>query len=223
MIRNFVGLVGFPLTLAGNLLAQDPQDDPQRMTLAGLRKFAVHVGVQVSGPASLQPIDATLLRTNAELAMRREGISILSGHDVRDANAAQISLLYLVIETRNKAGQETGFAASSCLYAAQTVALPRLSVAARPTYAVVPTWRSCRIMVGDKDSYRDRIRQDADQQMARFLDSWRAVNTSIPRSPYKSTPELGIQPGAVELRPSSSRFPSSRTALPPPPPASARP
>lgn len=166
VIRNLVGLVGFPLALVSSLLAQGPDDDPQRITLTGLRKFAVYVGVRSSGPASLQTIDETLLRTKVELAMRREGISILSSNDVRDANAAQISLFYLVIQTRNQAGRETEFAASSCLHAAQTVALPRLSVPGRPTYAVVPTWRRCGIMVGDNDSYRDKILQDAEEQIA---------------------------------------------------------
>jgi hypothetical protein len=197
VIRRFVSLAGFPLVLVGGLLAQETHDDPQRMTLTGLRKFALHVGVYVSEHATLQRIDETLLRTKAELAMRRAGISIVGSDDVRDANAAQISLLYLVIQTRSKTGQETGFAASSCLRAAQTVNLPRLSVPGRPTYAVVPTWISCGIMGGDNDSYRSKMLQNADEQIARFLNAWRTVNIPKPAPPLTSTPDLGFQPASA--------------------------
>jgi hypothetical protein len=191
-IRNIISCVVLPLVLVGRLVAQESVDDPQRLTLTGLRKFAVFVGVHVSEPATLPRIDERLIRVNAELAMRQAGISILGNDDIRDANAAQVSLVYLVIQTRNKAGQETGFAASSCLLAAQTVSLPRLSVPGRPTYAVVPTWRSCRIMGGDSDSYAEKIREDADQQMLRFLRAWRAVNTDGPPPRVESATQLGI-------------------------------
>jgi hypothetical protein len=196
VIRNLVNSVGFPLALVSNLPAQQPGDDPQRMTLTGLKKFAVHAKVQVSDRATLQKIDESLLRTKVELAMRRKGISILSDDNVRDGDAAQISLSYLVIQTGSNAGQQTGFAASSCLHAAQTVSLPRLSVPGHPTYAVVPTWRSCGMMVGDDDSYRDKILQNADEQIARFLDAWLTVNAPSPAPPFMSTPQLGISIGS---------------------------
>lgn len=123
--------------------------------------------------------------------MRPEGISVLGGGDVRDGSAAQISLLYLVIETRDKAGQETGFAASSCLHVAQTVSVPRLRLAGRPTYAVVPTWRSCGILVGDTQSYSDTILRNADEQIARFLTAWRAVNRPVQHHPGRPLPSWG--------------------------------
>jgi hypothetical protein len=190
--RNIVYFVGFPLVLVSNLWAQQPGADPQRTTLIGLRSFGVHAKVQVSEPARLQPFDEALLRAKIELAMRREGMVIMGPDDVRDGSAAQISLLYVVIQIRDKADHETGFAASSCLHISQTVRIPRLSVAGRITYAVAPTWSSCAIMAGDHDSFSNQILQNADEQIARFLKAWRAVNKPAPAPPVLSTPELGF-------------------------------
>jgi hypothetical protein len=182
---------GFLLALVSSLPAQQPSDNPERMTLTGLRRFAVYAKVQVSERATLPRIDESLLRSKVELAMRREGISILSDHDVRDGSAAHISLSYLVTEISNNEGLPTGFAASSCLHAAQTVSLPRLSVTGRPAYAVVPTWHSCSIMAGDNGSYREKILQNADEQIARFLNAWLTVNKPSP-APSTFAPELGV-------------------------------
>ena len=191
MIRSLLTVVGLGIVLAGNLLAQQTDAETQRATLTGLRKFAVYARVQLSDSARLPAIDESRLRTKMELAILRDGISIVTRSDVRDGSAAQLSLLYLVIETRDQTGQ-TGFAASSCLQAAQTVSIPRLTTAKHIAYAVVPTWHSCGLLVGDSDSYRDTILENADQQLARFLESWRLVNLPRPVPPPAATPELGI-------------------------------
>jgi hypothetical protein len=190
--RYIVYSAGFPLALVGNLCAQQLGNDQQRMSLTALRSFAVHAKVQVSEPARLQPFDEALLRSKMELAMRREGMVIQGPDDVRDGSGAQISLLYLVIQIRDKVGHDAGFAAFSCLHASQTVRIPRLSVGGRITYTVAPTWSSCGAIVGDNDSYRDKILQNADEQIARFLKAWRTVNKATPAPPVLSTPELGV-------------------------------
>lgn len=196
-IREALTLIGFSVALVGNLLAQRPDEDPQRMTLTGLRKFAVHARVQLSDPATLPVIDENRLRSKIEQGIRREGISIVGGNDVRDGPGARLSLLYLVLETRDKQGQETGFAASSCLQAEQTVCVPRLG---RYVYAVVPTWRSCGVLAGDTESYIGTIERNADEQIVRFLDAWRMVNPPRPAPASLPNPELGMVSDDVKER-----------------------
>jgi hypothetical protein len=188
--RNLL-LLGIPLALVSNLRAQQPDDDPERRSLARLKAFAVHAQVLVSARATLERIDESLLRAKMDSAMRREGISVQGPGDVRDGSQAQISLVYLVLETRNDAGQGTGFAASSCLQATQLVTIPRLS-RGRITYTVAPTWSSCGMIVGSRESFRASILHNADQQIARFLSDWRMVNKSRPTPPVISNPELGF-------------------------------
>jgi hypothetical protein len=53
-------------------------------------------------------------------------MSIVGRHDVRDGPGAHLSLLYVVLETRDGEGKQAGFAAFSCLQAEQTVSVPRL-------------------------------------------------------------------------------------------------
>jgi hypothetical protein len=147
--------------------------------------------VHVSERATLERIDESLLRAKLELAMRREGISVQGPGDVRDGSQAQISLVYLVLETGNDAGREPGFAASSCLQASQLVTIPRLSKG-RITYTVAPTWSSCGMIAGARESFTASILRNADQQIARFLDDWRVVNKSRPAAPVIGNPELGL-------------------------------
>lgn len=193
--RSFLTLLGFAFVLAGNLVAQEPEDDPQRMTLVGLRNFAVHARVQLSDGATLPVIDENRLRSKIEQSIRREGMTIVGRNDVRDGPGAHLSLLYLVMETRDRKGEEAGFAAFSCLQAEQTVSLPRLG---RYVYAVVPTWRSCGILAGDTESYRGTIERNADEQIARFLAAWRRVNGPPAPPPSTSTPELGSRESQVK-------------------------
>jgi hypothetical protein len=174
----------FSLVQAGNLLAQDSQ----QMTLAGLKNFAVHAQVQLSGGTKLPPIDQNRLRSKMEQAIQQEGMTIVRGNDVRDGPGAHLNLLYVVIETRDRTGQETGFAAFSCLQAEQTVNVPRLG---RYVYAVAPTWRSCGIVAGDSKSYSGTIERNADTQIARFLAAWRTVNPPRP-TVVPSNAELGM-------------------------------
>ena len=183
-------MISMSIALAGNLLAQQPDDDPQRMTLTGLRNFAVHARVQLSERATLPAIDEGRLRSKIEREIRREGMAIVGGDDVRDGPGAHLSLLYVVIETRAQAAQETGFAAFSCLQAEQTVSVPRLG---RYVYTVAPTWRSCGILAGGTDSYGGTIERNADEQIARFIEAWRMVNSPPPTPVSPSTPELGIR------------------------------
>jgi hypothetical protein len=173
VIRCPITSLAISLALASNLLAQQGDDDPQRMTLTGLRNFAVYARVQLSQGATLPAIDENRLRSKIEQEIRREGISVVADKDVRDGSGAHLSLLYLVLETRDGAGQSTGFAAFSCLQAEQTVTVPRLGQYA---YAVVPTWRSCGVLMGDTGSYSGAIQRNADEQIARFLAAWRTVN-----------------------------------------------
>jgi hypothetical protein len=190
--RNLLSLLWIPLVLASSLPAQELNADPERRSLTRLRTFAVHAQVLVSKRATLERIDESLLRARMESAMRREGISVQGPGDVRDGSQAQVSLVYLVLETGGDAGPETGFAASSCLQATQLVTIPRLSVG-RITYTMAPTWSSCGMIVGGRESFRASILQNADQQIARFLSDWRKVNKSRPTPPVTSNPELGLR------------------------------
>jgi hypothetical protein len=190
-----VKVFAFSFVLAGNLLGQGAQDDPQRMTLIGLRNFAVHAQVQLPERTTLPPIDQNRLRSKMEEAIEQEGMSIVRSNDIRDGPGAHLNLLYIVIETRDRTGQETGFAAFSCLQAEQTVNVPRLG---RYVYAVAPTWRSCGIVAGDTASYRGTIERNADKQIARFLAAWRMVNPPrpAPSPPSNSKPSRsGSRPG----------------------------
>jgi hypothetical protein len=177
-LRSPLNVAGLSLALVGSLVAQQSSDDPQRLTLAGLRHFAVHARVQLSNGASLQPIDESLLRGKLEAALGREGIAVVGDDDVRDGTQAEIGFQYLVIGTRDSAGRERGFAASACLEAAQLVKLQRVTASGAPVYAVVPTWRSCGILAGDTGSFHRAMLQNADDQIGRFIQAWRMVNQS---------------------------------------------
>jgi hypothetical protein len=191
-MRSSLNLLGFSLALASNLLAQQTDAETQRASLTGLRTFAVYALVQLSDSATLPPVDESLLRAKLELALKRQGISVVGINDVRDGSGAHLSLLYLVLDTRDRAGHSIRFAASSCIQAAQMVRIPRLTTAKHIAYTVVPTWRSCGLLVGDRDGYRATILQNADQQLARFLESWRGVNLPRPAPAPVASPELGI-------------------------------
>jgi hypothetical protein len=177
------------LVLVFDLGAQEP-DDPQRVTLLGLRTIATHAQVRVARQATLAPLDEGLLRTKLEQAMRQEGLVVQKGGDVRDGSAAQISLIYVVISMGDDAGRETRFAASSCLHASQYVRIPRLEHGGRIAYTIAPTWSSCGIVAGDTASYLDAILLNADEQIARFLKAWRSVNASAPAPPVQSRPPV---------------------------------
>jgi hypothetical protein len=184
-------IVALSLAVAFDLSAQQAED-PQRVTLLGLRTIATHAKVRVAKHATLDPLDEGLLRTKLEQAMRQEGITVQEHADVRDGSAAQISLVYVVISMGDESGRETRFAASSCLHASQYVRIPRLERGGRIAYTVAPTWSSCGIVAGDTGSYRDAILLNADEQIARFLDAWRSVNAPRPAPPVESQPELGL-------------------------------
>jgi hypothetical protein len=184
-------IVALSLGLAFDLSAQQP-DDPQRITLLGLRSIATHAQVRVAKQATLESLDEELLRARLEQAMRQEGMIIQTLADVRDGSAAQISLVYVVISMGDESGRETRFAASSCLHASQYVRIPRLERGGRIAYTVAPTWSSCGIVAGDTGSYREAILLNADEQIARFLDAWRSVNAPPPAPPVESQPELGL-------------------------------
>jgi hypothetical protein len=172
-------LAGLFFLLAANLSAQQADDDPQRLTLVGLTKFAVAARVQLAG-ASLAPLDIDALRAKLEAAIRREGIGVVDPHEVRDGTQAEITLHYMVVGSQ--LGNRLRFAASSCLEAAQLVRLQRRTASGGPVYAVVPTWRSCGIVTGDSLVYGQLMLQNADQQIERFIQAWRAVNESGVRS-----------------------------------------
>ena len=191
-IRGLVCLGGLGLLLAGNLSAQRIDSETQRATLTGLRSFAVHTRVQLLPSAALQRIEESVLRGRIEGALRREGISIETRNDVRDGSQASLELLYMVMETRDTSGRSIGFAASSCLQVSQMVRIPRLTTPKHIAYAVVSTWQSCGLLVGDSASFRPTLLQNADEHITRFIDAWRSANAPPPHP---------RQRGPVALRP----------------------
>ena len=191
-IRSLVSLAGVGFVLAGNLSAQRIDAETQRATLTGLKNLAVHARVQFSQSATLQRIDESGLRSRIEGALRREGISIETRNDVRDGSQASLDLLYLVMETKDKDGQAIGFAASSCLQASQMVRIPRLTTPKHIDYAVVSTWRSCGLLVGDTASFRPTVLQNADEHITRFIDAWRFANAPPPDPGFPPTSELSM-------------------------------
>jgi len=178
-MRSPLVAVGLSLALANSALSQQTVD-PQRMTLAGLRNFAVYARVQLSNEAALPAIDASPLKNKMEERIRSEGMTIVQGNDVRDGPGAHLSLLYLVLETKDRKGRQTGFAAFSCIQAEQTVSVTRLG---RYAYAVVPTWRSCGVLTGNIEAYKAAIEQNVDEQIDRFLQAWRSVNAVTSHEP----------------------------------------
>jgi hypothetical protein len=204
LIKSLMALAGFSLTIAGNAAAQQLNPDPLRMTLSRLGNFAVHARVQVSQEAALERVDEKLLRSRIEQALRREGISVESETDVRDGSQASLDLLYMVMETKDRNGKAIGFAASSCLQASQIVRIPRLTTPKRIAYAVVPTWRSCGLLVGYTESFSTSILQNADEHIIRFIEAWRMVNARGRDGPEPRVREL-LE--SASLRPAESRSP----------------
>ena len=190
-IKILLGLFALSLGPARHLLAQRFDQDPQRMTLARLRNFAVYARVQLSESATLHRVDERLLGARIEAALRREGISINTRSDVRDGSQASLDLLYLVMATRDSNGQAIGFAASSCLQASQMVRIPRLTTPKHIAYAVVSTWRSCGLLVGDTAAFSSTILRNADEHITRFIDAWRFANAPPPDPSFPALPELG--------------------------------
>ena len=173
-------------------LAAQTEAETQRATLTGLRSFGVHASVQLSQGATLEPIEEKVLRDRIGDALRREGIAIQTRSDVRDDSQASLDLLYVVMQTKDTAGHALGFAASSCLQASQMVRIPRLTTPKHIAYAVVSTWRSCGLLVGDSASFRATMVQNADQQLARFLEAWRRVNLPLPPPASPGSPEARV-------------------------------
>ncbi len=188
MRSSFIAL-GLSLGLVANLVAQT-EAETQRATLTGLRSFAVYARVQLSQSATLQRIDERVLRNKIEDALRREGIRVQTRNDMRDGSQASLDLLYMVIQTKDTSGHALGFAASSCLQASQMVRIPRLTTPKHIAYAVVSTWRSCGLLVGDSASLGPTILQNADEHITRFIDAWRFANTPPPDPRFPATSEL---------------------------------
>src|SRR3954453_11437291 len=192
-IRTLLSLAMLRLALPGNLPAQRIDAETQRATLTGLKQFAVYARVQLSPSATLQRIDENALRLRIEGALRREGIGTEKDRDVRDGSQASLDLLYVVMETKDKDGQPSGFAASSCLQASQMVRIPRLTTPKHIAYAVVSTWRSCGLVVGGAASFGGTVLQNADEHMTRFIDAWRPANAPPPAPGFPATPELSVR------------------------------
>ena len=190
-MRSSIVVLGILLLRPPHLAAQT-EAETQRATLTGLRSFGVHASVQLSQGASLESIDERVLRARVEDALRREGIVIQTRSDVRDGSQASLDLLYVVMQTKDTAGRALGFAASSCLQASQMVRIPRLTTPKHIAYAVVSTWRSCGLLVGDSASFGRTMLQNADQQLARFLEAWRRVNLPSPAPASPVSPETRV-------------------------------
>jgi len=184
-------VLGILLLRAPDLAAQT-EAETQRATLTGLRSFGGHGSVQLSQGATLEPIEEKVLRDRIGDALRREGIAIQTRSDVRDDSQASLDLLYVVMQTKDTAGHALGFAASSCLQASQMVRIPRLTTPKHIAYAVVSTWRSCGLLVGDSASFGRTMLQNADQQLARFLEAWRRVNLPPPAPASPVSPETRV-------------------------------
>src|SRR3954467_7484146 len=187
-MRTLLSLALLGHALAGNLFAQRIDAETQRATLTGLKNLAVYARVQLSQSTTLPRMDESGLRDRIETALRREGIAIDTRADVRDGSQASLDLLYVVMQTRN--GKASGFAASSCLQVSQMVRIPRLTTPKHIAYAVVPTWRSCGLLVGDSASLGATILQNADEHMTRFIDAWRSANAPPPNPSYPASSEL---------------------------------
>jgi hypothetical protein len=181
-------LLGLSVALTAVLPAQQSDDDPQRKTLTGLQSFAVHARVQVSDPASIPQVDEALLRSRLENAIRQAGMSVQGPNDVRNGSQAEVGLHYLVVGMRDPWGRENRFAASSCVEASQLVRLQRITTTGAPVYAVVPTWRSCGMLVGNNVSFSVAILRNADEQIARFIESWRIANARRRLQPATERP-----------------------------------
>ncbi len=184
-------VLGILLLRAPHLGAQT-EAETQRATLTGLRSFGVHTTVQLSRGATLEKVDEVVLRAKVADALRREGIAIQTRSDVRDGSQASLDLLYVVMQTKDTAGRALGFAASSCLQASQMVRIPRLTTPKHIAYAVVSTWRSCGLLVGDSASFGRTMLQNADQQLARFVEAWRRVNLPPPAPASPVSPETRV-------------------------------
>jgi hypothetical protein len=146
--------------------------------------------VQIPPSAALQRIEESVLRGRIEAALRREGISMETRNDVRDGSQASLDLLYMVMETRDTSGRSIGFAASSCLQVSQMVRIPRLTTPKHIAYAVVSTWQSCGLLVGDSASFRPTLLQNADEHITRFIDAWRFANAPPPHPVLPPSSEL---------------------------------
>ena len=131
------------------------------------------------------------IASTLKLAIQQEGLELQGPNDVRDGAAAQVSLVYLVLTTKDQAGHDAGFAASSCIHAAQLVRIPRVIGNRQITYTMSPTWSSCGMMVGDTASYRDKILENADEQISRFRSAWRAANNAV-NQPERATPRVSL-------------------------------
>jgi hypothetical protein len=103
-------------------------------------------------------------------------MSVHAANDVRNGTQAAVGLQYLVVGTPDVWGRKSGFAASFCVEASQLVRLQRITATGAPVYAVVPTWRSCGMLVGDTVSFRGTILRNADEQIARFIQAWRIAD-----------------------------------------------
>ena len=190
-MRSSLIVLGFLLLRTADLAGQT-EAETQRATLTGLRSFGVHASVQLSQGATLEPIEEKVLRDRIGDALRREGIAIQTRSDVRDDSQASLDLLYVVMQTKDTAGHALGFAASSCLQASQMVRIPRLTTPKHIAYAVVSTWRSCGLLVGDSASFGRTMLQNADQQLARFLEAWGRVNLPPPAPASPVSPETRV-------------------------------
>jgi len=190
-MRSSLIVLGFLLLRTADLAGQT-EAETQRATLTGLRSFGVHASVQLSQGATLEPIEEKVLRDRIGDALRREGIAIQTRSDVRDGSQASLDLLYVVMQTKDTAGHALGFAASSCLQASQMVRIPRLTTPKHIAYAVVSTWRSCGLLVGDSASFGRTMLQNADQQLVRFLEAWRRVNLPPPAPASPVSPETRV-------------------------------
>jgi len=194
MATTFRVLLSFVLLFLGlfaSVLGQQPESDPQQRTLTGLRTFAAHARVQGADPAALPAIDESVLRSRLEDGIRRAGIQVQQANDVRNGTQAEVGLQYLVVALPDSWGRPSSFAASACIEASQLVQLQRITPTGAPVYAVVPTWRSCGVLVGDKVSFTGTILRNADQQIARFIQAWRKANARPGPRPERAGVESG--------------------------------
>jgi hypothetical protein len=189
-LRFFLLLGGLHPALS-TLLSAQSDGDPQQKTLNALRTFAVHAQVQISDPAALSRVDEGLLRERLEDAVRREGLTVQQSGDVRNGTQAEVALQYLVVTLPDSWGRPSSFAASSCIEASQLVRLQRITPTGAPVYAVVPTWRTCGMLVGDKAAFRGTILRNADEQIARFVRAWRKANQRPGQRPAQTGAESG--------------------------------
>jgi hypothetical protein len=81
------------------------------------------------------------------------------------------------------------------------VRIPRLTTPKHIAYAVVSTWRSCGLLVGDSASFSPTILQNADEHIIRFINAWRSANIPPPDPRFPVASQVSMVRSSDDLKP----------------------